>query len=73
MTDEQVTKYVSRSFASHIVYNTVRFVDRYIPGYEFFGKGVTIGGTMEGLPPWNGKGLQITIDQYRDVIDTKEF
>ncbi|KIJ51317.1 hypothetical protein M422DRAFT_158179 [Sphaerobolus stellatus SS14] len=57
MTDEQVT----------------RFVDRYIPGYDFFGQGVITGGTAEGLPPWMGNGLRITIDKNRNVIDTSEF
>ncbi|KAI9465281.1 P-loop containing nucleoside triphosphate hydrolase protein [Lactarius psammicola] len=67
MTDEQVKK----------------FVDRYIPGYHFFGAGVVTGGhdpqTGSRLfPPWlpNGetpdsplKFLRITIDENREVLD----
>jgi hypothetical protein len=49
------------------------FVDRYIPGYVFFGEGVTRGGTVEGRPAWERKGLCITIDQERQVVGTEKF
>ncbi|OBZ69935.1 putative ATP-dependent kinase TDA10 [Grifola frondosa] len=50
------------------------FVDRYIPGYVFFGDGVTQGtvndeGEVE-LPPWVGRGLRIQIGYLmRDLND----
>jgi len=62
MTDEQV----------------VAFVDRYIPGYVFFGGGVQKGyqsrtaGTAV-LPPWSGRGLKITIDEHRQVTNMEKF
>ncbi|KAF8583823.1 P-loop containing nucleoside triphosphate hydrolase protein [Ramaria rubella] len=49
------------------------FVDRYIPGYVFFGLGVTKGGTAEGEPRWKNKGIRITIDQKRQVVGTENF
>lgn len=56
MTDEQVKA----------------FVDRYIPGYVFFGDGVNNG--TEGKPPrWIGSGLVVTIGQDRELIETSKF
>ncbi|KAK0241457.1 P-loop containing nucleoside triphosphate hydrolase protein [Armillaria nabsnona] len=52
------------------------FVDRYIPGYVFFGEGVTEGFTdTDGtcLPPWLGNGLRIIIDEKRQVTDVQPF
>ncbi|KAH8087829.1 P-loop containing nucleoside triphosphate hydrolase protein [Cristinia sonorae] len=50
------------------------FIDRYIPGYVFFGDGVTKGALLEDgtrhLPPWVGNSLQIQIDENREVTDT---
>ncbi|TCD60787.1 hypothetical protein EIP91_009516 [Steccherinum ochraceum] len=53
------------------------FIDRYIPGYVFFGDGVTKGllqedGTRQ-QPPWAGNGLQIQIDEEREVVETHVF
>ncbi|KAJ7106046.1 P-loop containing nucleoside triphosphate hydrolase protein [Mycena crocata] len=46
------------------------FVDRYIPGYVFFGDGPTIGfGSQQ--PRWLGKSLQICLDNNRMVVGTK--
>ncbi|OSD00235.1 P-loop containing nucleoside triphosphate hydrolase protein [Trametes coccinea BRFM310] len=54
-----------------------KFVDRYIPGYVFFG-----GGVLEGyeqtpgkrrLPPWSGHGLQIEIGRSREVVRVGKF
>lgn len=54
-----------------------RFIDRYIPGYVFFGDGITYGELGEdGIrhpPPWIGKGLCIQIDENRDVINVSKF
>ncbi|KAI0359620.1 P-loop containing nucleoside triphosphate hydrolase protein [Trametes cingulata] len=61
MTDEQVEK----------------FVDRYIPGYVFFGDGVVDGYEeapgKRSLPPWSGHGLQIRIGENREVVDVSKF
>ncbi|KAJ6589815.1 P-loop containing nucleoside triphosphate hydrolase protein [Mycena vulgaris] len=48
------------------------FVDRYIPGYVFFGDGPTIGfGSQE--PRWKGKSLRIFLDNNRLVVGTELF
>jgi D-glycerate 3-kinase len=52
-------------------------VDRYIPGYVFFGEGVRQGrknadGTYE-LPSWTGNGLAITIGEERGVVGMTNF
>jgi len=61
MTDEQVAA----------------FIDRYIPGYVFFGDGVTRGMLLEDgsrkMPPWAGNGLQVQIDEKRNVVETRVF
>lgn len=55
------------------------FVDRYIPGYVYFGDGVTKGlsgveGTnTEGLPNWIGRGLSITIGGDRELLQISNF
>jgi len=61
-----------------------RFIDRYIPGYIFFGDGVMHGygtkneevrdGTEKfGCPPWSGRGLRVTLDEKREVLDSQLF
>jgi len=61
MTDDQVTS----------------FVNRYIPGYVFFGDGVEHGYLASDglwrLPPWHGNGLRITVGEQRDVIGCTSF
>ncbi|KAM5542979.1 hypothetical protein V8D89_003363 [Ganoderma adspersum] len=61
MTDEQVTA----------------FVDRYIPGYVFFGDGVTEGydetSGQRKVPPWIGHGLRVQIGEDREVLSTSIF
>ncbi|KAJ3519881.1 hypothetical protein NM688_g9240 [Phlebia brevispora] len=61
MTDDQVSK----------------FVDRYIPGYIFFGDGIVKGGEDESArsirPPWLGNGLSIQIGEKRDVLKVDSF
>lgn len=54
-----------------------RFVDRYIPGYVFFGDGVTAG-YEEGsgrrtLPPWSGHGLRVQIGAEREPVRVDRF
>ncbi|KAF9228422.1 P-loop containing nucleoside triphosphate hydrolase protein [Gyrodon lividus] len=53
------------------------FVDRYIPGYVFFGDGVRKGIQDEKgrgqLPPWHSKGLVVTIDFERKLLGTSHF
>ncbi|KIP04100.1 hypothetical protein PHLGIDRAFT_110071 [Phlebiopsis gigantea 11061_1 CR5-6] len=61
MTDEQVEK----------------FVDRYIPGYVFFGDGITKGGLDTAgnvvQPPWVGRGLCLQIGESREVLTVNKF
>ncbi|KAH7927448.1 P-loop containing nucleoside triphosphate hydrolase protein [Leucogyrophana mollusca] len=69
MTDEQVKT----------------FVDRYIPGYVFFGDGVMQGSLVPGLgaqneevqsgetPRWLGSGLFITIGENRELLEVSSF
>jgi hypothetical protein len=53
------------------------FVDRYIPGYVFFGDSITQGimsaDCSRKFPPWIGNGLAITIGETRDCIGTSDF
>jgi D-glycerate 3-kinase len=55
------------------------FVDRYIPGYVFFGDGVTKGSSggegveTELLPTWIGRGLSITIGGDRELLQISKF
>lgn len=55
------------------------FVDRYIPGYVFFGDGVTKGFSggegveTERLPSWIGKGLSVTIGDDRELLHVSNF
>lgn len=55
----------------------IRFVDRYIPGYVFFGDGVVHGGFDEHgqhkAPPWLGNGLCIQVGEHREVVHVSEF
>jgi D-glycerate 3-kinase len=67
-------------FLSCIVDNIMSsFVDRYIPGYVFFGDGVTKGlSSGEGtetkqLPSWIGKGLSVTIGDDREFLYASNF
>jgi len=61
MSDEEVTS----------------FVDRYIPGYVFFGGGVERGyTTADGHalpPPWIGSGLKVIIGEQREVLQCISF
>ena len=54
-----------------------RFVDRYIPGYVFFGDGVTEGYEespgRRKLPPWSGRAMRIVIGKSREVIRCETF
>ncbi|KAI0368973.1 P-loop containing nucleoside triphosphate hydrolase protein [Pilatotrama ljubarskyi] len=54
-----------------------RFVDRYIPGYVFFGDGVVEGYEeapgKKVTPPWSGHGLRIQIGETREVVEVSKF
>jgi hypothetical protein len=54
-----------------------RFVDRYIPGYIFFGEGPTRGsGDLDNYNeklPWKGKGVRVFLDEERLPIRTEYF
>ncbi|KAF8141216.1 P-loop containing nucleoside triphosphate hydrolase protein [Boletus edulis] len=53
------------------------FVDRYIPGYAFFGDGVRKGALDEQgewtAPPWHGQGLVLDLDLERQLAGTSRF
>ncbi|KAG6381942.1 Rer1 family-domain-containing protein [Boletus reticuloceps] len=53
------------------------FVDRYIPGYAFFGDGVRKGALDEQgewtAPPWHGQGLVLDLDLGRQLAGTSRF
>lgn len=54
------------------------FIDRYIPGYVFFGDGVIEGyiepSTGTHHPPrWLGNGLKVTINEGREMVSVEEF
>ncbi|KAF7792764.1 hypothetical protein EIP86_003862 [Pleurotus ostreatoroseus] len=61
MTDDQVFK----------------FVDRYIPGYVFFGDGIVNGDSTDpnhpSPPPWLGNGLRVQIGEQREVLTVDVF
>ena len=54
-----------------------RFVDRYIPGYVFFGDGVIEGyedtAGHRKLPPWTGKAICVVIGKSREVLTAEVF
>lgn len=58
-----------------------RFVDRYIPGYVFFGDGVTRGyadpaqgsDTIHTRPRWADKSLRLYLDENREVTNLERF
>jgi D-glycerate 3-kinase len=56
MTDEQVKT----------------FVDRYIPGYVFFG-GTKSMVPVTSNPPWDTRGLRITIGKERETCRIERF
>ncbi|CCL99232.1 uncharacterized protein FIBRA_01247 [Fibroporia radiculosa] len=53
------------------------FVDRYIPGYVFFGDGVAQGELNvlgeKQQPPWLQHGLRIEINEMREVVSSSTF
>ncbi|KZT72274.1 P-loop containing nucleoside triphosphate hydrolase protein [Daedalea quercina L-15889] len=53
------------------------FVDRYIPGYVFFGDGITQGGLDASgtyrRPPWAGRGLVVEVNADREVVRSSTF
>lgn len=55
----------------------VCFVDRYIPGYDFFGDTIENGYIdvhgQKVLPPWKGNALRITIGVEREVVGSVIF
>lgn len=52
-------------------------MDRYIPGYVFFGDGVREGTVYERgvqtLPTWHGLGLVLELDLERQLVSTSGF
>ena len=52
-------------------------MDRYIPGYVFFGDGVREGSVDERgegtVPPWHGQGLVLELDVERQLVRTSRF
>jgi D-glycerate 3-kinase len=53
-----------------------RFIDRYLPGYIFFGGGPISGSgdqRHDKMPPWLGNGLKIIVDQNREPVGEEAF
>ena len=50
----------------------VRFIDRYIPGYVFFGD-VSTQDTVHHGTRWAGKGLKILLNDTREMVDCASF
>ena len=78
MTDDQVFKYVSTvRHPEKVVLTNNRFVDRYIPGYVFFGDGIVNGDGTDpnhpSPPPWLGNGLRVQIGEQREVLTVDVF
>ena len=48
---------------THSLSNKCRFVDRYIPGYVFFGD----------VRRWQGKGLRLSLDEERRQVGVETF
>ncbi|TFK44891.1 P-loop containing nucleoside triphosphate hydrolase protein [Crucibulum laeve] len=48
------------------------FVDRYIPGYVFFGDEIPSGPDYQH-PKWTGKGLTLLVNERRAVVGTSTF
>lgn len=76
MSDEGVKQCVLTSLAHSSTSHVVSFVDRYIPGYVFFGEGVSKPFEMQGdvkHPPWLGNGLRLVIGEERELVAVEEF
>ena len=78
MSDEQIQGYVQFQLVGRgSDGGFCRFVDRYIPGYVFFGGGVTEGYEVEPgkwkRPTWSSRGLRIRIGESREVIESSTF
>lgn len=61
-----------------------RFIDRYIPGYAFFGGGVREGYVRAEIisdsvakemdaPIWRGNGLCVVLDEGRELLAVETF
>lgn len=48
-----------------------RFVDRYIPGYIFFGD--LRSSSFNRPPKWTGNGLALYLDESREVVSVETF
>jgi len=48
------------------------FIDRYIPGYVFFGD-VSTQDTVHYGTRWAGKGLKILLNDTREMVDCATF
>lgn len=52
--------------------NAIRFVDRYIPGYVFFGD-IPPPFRLADQPRWIGKSLAMIIDDHMTLVKAVEF
>lgn len=68
MSDDRVKTSVPTALLLPAKYLTlVRFIDRYIPGYVFFGD-ISTQDTR-----WAGKGLKISLNDTREMVDCATF
>ena len=69
MSDEAVKLLVTSQFPPlDQLFSQFRFIDRYIPGYVFFGD------VQPSLPPrWPSKGLRLFVDETRQLVSVEEL
>ena len=74
MSDAAVKTFVIQAYSmiwpkSGYLFN--RFVDRYIPGYFFFGD--LRPSSSNRRPEWTGNGLALYLNETRDVVSVETF
>lgn len=70
MSDEAVKGSAIMVFNIDITHHFSRFVDRYIPGYVFFGD---IPASSSPKPLQRGAGLRLLVDETRRLVGLENF